>query len=323
MRFLPAAAAALMLAACHTGSASPGAPFPTPTAPPGLLLYVADSGNNSIFVFQRNATGVAVPLHTVFGSSTQLSAPFPIATDPAGNIWIANHASPPTLLEFGPGAVGNEPPNTIMFVSSQIIPGALDVRGLVFDAAGKLYVATGTSNHLMVFSGGSKGTPVPIQDINGATTQLNDAEGIALDRSGNIYTASRGSNAILEFSAGATGNVAPIRIIKGLFSTLLSSPSYVAVDAAGDVFALNSTNSLITEYSPSASGDAAPIARFSRPQMGGQVSFDAAGNLYVGALSITNSGAVLVYAPPITSTSTPAQMLSSPVLSSPTGVFAP
>lgn len=322
MRFLAAVAVVLLLTACHNGSAGAGTPIPTPTVPPGPLLYVADSGNNSIFVFQRTASGVALPLHTVFGAATLLNAPFPIATDPAANIWVANHASPPTLLEYPPGAVGNFAPITIMFVSSPIIPGNLDVRGLVFDAAGKLYVATGPTNHVMVYAGGAKDTPVPLQDITGFSTQINDAEGIALDRSGNIYTTSLGSDAILEFAAGASGNVAPIRIIKGFFNTHLSKPSYVAVDAAGDIFALNSTNGIITEYAPGASGDTAPIAMFSRPQMAGQISFDAAGNLYVGASAI-NPGAVAVYAPPFTSTSLPAQLLFSPVFSKPTGVFAP
>lgn len=333
MRYLAASAAALMLAACHPGvgaggvfpfppASPPPGPLPTTSPPPGPLLFIADSGNNSIFIFQRNATGVVLPLHTINGPATLLAAPFPIATDPAGNIWIANHLTPPELLEFRPGALGNDPPTTIMFVSSRVIPAALDVRGLAFGPSGKLYVATGTTNHLIVFSSGAAGTPTPIQDINGINTQLNDAEGIALDTSGNIYTASKASNAILEFAADANGNTAPIRVIKGFFSTKLSLPSYVAVDTSGDVFVLNASNGIINVYGPGAGGDVAPIASFTRPSMGGQISFDAAGNLYVGALSI-NPGVVLVYAPPITSTSKPVQMLSTPVLTTPTGVFAP
>ena len=320
MRALAVAACLVILSACHTGSGSQAAPFPTAT-PSGPLLYVADAANNSIFIFARNATGVALPQTTISGVATTLIHPYPIAADSSGNIWVASHGPAPVLLEFGPSAVGNAAPLITMTISSPSTPGTLPVNGLAFDASGKVYVATGPTNHVMVFSGGATGAPAPIQDISGVSTQLNDAEGIALDSSGNIYTASRGSNAILEFAAGATGNVAPIRTIQGFFSTQLSSPVYVALDANGDIFALNSTSGIITEYGAGSRGDVAPIASFSRPGMGNQIAFDAAGNLDVASLN-TNPGSVLVYSPPITSTSAPVQMLSSPVLSSPTGVFA-
>jgi len=310
----------LLLAACGGGSGGGTNPFPTPT-PGGPLLYVADSGNNSIFEFAKTATGVALPQTTIAGAATLLTNPSPIAVDPSGNIWVSNNSSTPELLEFAPGSVGNSAPVAIMFVSGQAVPGALSVTGMVFNSSGKLYVATGATNHVMVFTSASSGTPAAAQDISGPNTQLNDAQGIALDSSGNIYTSSLGSNAILEFAPGATGNVAPVRVIKGVFNTQLSSPSYVAVDAAGDVFALNSTGAIITEYAPGASGDAAPIATLSRAGMGGQMVFDGAGNLCVGALN-PNPGGVLVYAPPITSASGPLQTLQSPVFSKPTGVFA-
>ena len=320
MRTLALAASVMVLAACHTGSGSQVGPFPSPT-PTGPLLYVADSANNSVFVFGRSATGVALPQTTLAGSATLLLRPYPITADSSGNIWVGSHGPVPALLEFASSAVGNAAPAITMTVSSPASPGTLPVNGIAVDASGKLYVATGTTNHVMVFSGGATGAPAPIQDINGLNTQLNDAEGIALDGSGNIYTASRGSNAILEFAENSTGNAAPMRVIKGFFSTQLSSPVYVAVDANGDIFALNSTNGIITEYAPGANGDVAPIASFSRRGMGNQIAFDSAGNLDVAAVN-TSPGAVLVITPPIVSTSIPAQMLSSPVFSNPTGVFA-
>jgi hypothetical protein len=319
MRLL-AAIAVLLLSACGGGGSGPN-PFPTPT-PGGPLLYVADSGNNAIFEFARTATGVDLPQTTISGGATLLVNPFPITVDPAGNIWVSNHSSPPELLSFSPKSVGAAAPATIMFVSSQGLPGALSVTGMIFNSSGKLYVATGTANHIMVYTSPGPGTPAATQDINGLSTQLNDAEGIAIDSAGNIYTASLGSNAVLEFAPGATGNVAPIRVIKGFFNTGLSSPSYVAVDSTGDVFALNSGDGVITEYAPGASGDVAPIATLTRSAMAGQIAIDSADNLYVGALN-NNPGAVLVYAPPITSSSVPLRMLQSPVFFAPTGVFAP
>jgi hypothetical protein len=318
MRALAAGIAVLMLAGCNGGSASPS-PTPSPTTTPaGPHLFVADSGNNSIFIFARDASGVALPQITVNGPATLLSSPFPIAVDRSGNIWVGNHSSPPELLEFRPDAVGDAAPQAIMTVSSTVTPGALSATGLTFGPDGKLYVATGTDQHIMVYSAGANGTPTPIQDINGLNTQINDAEGIALDSSGNIYTASFGSNAILEFAAGANGNVAPIRVIKGVFNTRLSSPSYVAVDGTGNVFALNS-GGIVTEYAAGASGDVAPIATFGGFNISGQMVFDGSGKFYAGASD--NANGVAVYAPPLSSSSVPGHFLQSPIFSSPTGVF--
>lgn len=320
MRVLAVAAAVLALTACHQHTGGSPSPFPTPT-PGGPLLYVSDPGNNSIFIFSRTAANTDLPQRTVNGPATLLTSPFPIAADPSGNVWVSNASAPPVLLEFPSGAVGNQPPSAIMTVSGLTIPGALAASGLTFDAAGKLYVATGMTNHILVFSNPGNGAPAPSQDINGLNTQMNDAEGIALDSSGNIYTASRGSNAILEFAAGATGNVAPVRVIQGFFNTHLTSPSYVAIDPSGNVFTFNGDR-IIREYAAAASGDAAPIASFSQPDMGGQMVFDSSGNLFVGALN-RSPGAVLTYAPPITSSSLPLRLLQSPVFSTPLGVFAP
>lgn len=322
MRVFIAAFALVILAACGGGSAGSPNPFPSASpTPAGPHLYVADSGNNSIFVFARNASSVALPQVTIAGAATQLASPSPIAVDPAGNIWVANHASTPDVLEFTGGAVGNTTPAAVMTVSSAAVPGPLGVKGLIFGPTGKMYVATGTGNHVMVYSGGANGTPAATQDISGFSTQLNDAEGIALDANGNIYTASFASNAILEFAANATGNIAPMRVIKGAFNTHLSSPSYVAVDSGGNVFTFNSGDGIIREYAANASGDVAPIVTLSFPDVAGQMLFDGAGNLLTGSTS-TNPGGVAAFAPPITSSSVPAQLLQSPDFTTPTGVFA-
>lgn len=316
MRIPAVMAAALALAACHTNlGTGPSGPTPSPSASPSLML-VADSGNNSVFVFPKKATGTESPLRTI--TSASLIDPSPIAADPSGHIWVASHGSPPSILEFSAYDSGNVSPLATMFAQGRSIPGVLNVTGMVFDSSGKLYVSTGTANHILVYSSAVTGSPVPVQDISGANTTLNDAEGIALDAGGNIYVASRNSSAILEFAAGADGNTAPVRTIQGFFNTHLSSPLYVAVDAAGDVFALNG-NDTITEYAPGVSGDAAPTATIGRTAIGTQMIFDAAGNLYIGARSMSGGGPV-VLPPPISAV--PSQVLSSPVFSAPTGIFA-
>lgn len=316
MRIPAVMAATLALAACNTNlGTGPSGPTPSPSASPSLLL-VADSANNAVFVFPKKATGTESPLRSI--TSATLINPSPIAADPAGHIWVASHGSPPAILEFSAFDSGNVTPLATMYAQARTIPGTLDVSGLIFDSTGKLYVSTGTSNHILVYSAAVTGSPLPVQDISGANTTLNDAEGIALDAGGNIYVASRGSSAILEFAAGADGNTAPVRTIQGFFNTRLSSPGYVAVDAAGDVFALNA-NDTITEYAPGASGDVAPTATIGRTAIGTQMVFDAAGNLYLGARNMSGGGPV-VLPPPISPV--PSQVLTSPAFSAPTGIFA-
>lgn len=342
MRILAVAAAVLVLAACNSDvrTAAPG-PLPVPSVPvppvpippvpvpsvplpsvplpsvPPAFMLVADSGNNSVFVFPKNATGPELPLRTI--TSPALAGPSPIAAAPVSNyFWVASHGSPPLLLEFSLYDSGDVVPFAAMSVVGRIIPAPHNVTGMVFDAVGRLYVSTGFANEILVFAAAVRGRPTPLQDIAGFNTTISDAEGIAIDSAHNIYVASRGNNAILEFAAGADRDAAPIRRIQGFTRTHLNRPSYVAVNKAGDIFVLNAGDT-ITEYAPDASGDVAPIKTIIRADIGTQMLFDASGNLFLGATSAP-PGAPIVLPPPVSTV--PSQVLDSPVFQAPTGIYA-
>jgi hypothetical protein len=78
-------------------------------------IYLADNGANAIYVYGAAASGTASPIRTISGGATQLSFPFKIGFDNAGNLWALNNSDiqstdQSVLAEFAPGANGNVAP---------------------------------------------------------------------------------------------------------------------------------------------------------------------------------------------------------------------
>lgn len=79
------------------------------------LLYVGNTGNNSITVYGASASGNVKPLRTIAGSNTGISNPGQLSQDAQGNLYVANGSSSPPrshpgILVFAPGASGNVKP---------------------------------------------------------------------------------------------------------------------------------------------------------------------------------------------------------------------
>jgi hypothetical protein len=125
-----------MIAACSGGSTTP-TPVPEPLTPPlsssseiqsnaapesapaavrADLLYIGNTGNNSITVYKHDAKGNTAPLRVIAGSKTGISAPGQLAEDALGNLYVANGygyaevSSNPAVLVFVHGANGNVAP---------------------------------------------------------------------------------------------------------------------------------------------------------------------------------------------------------------------
>lgn len=111
--------------------ASPDVSAPAPTAP--------------ILVFAPAATGSVAPTRTLSGALTTLAigSPAGIATDPAGNLYVANNAAAgSSILVFAPTATGNTPPlRDITGSNTQL--GCLG--GIALDTEGYLYVVSTTT----------------------------------------------------------------------------------------------------------------------------------------------------------------------------------
>jgi hypothetical protein len=196
------------------------------------------------------------PFATLGGPNTGLDAPWGIAFDPSGDLYVVNQLGS-SVTEYSPDAMsGNASP-----VATLSGPGTgLDYpAGLALDASGNIYVANAFGNSITEY--GSMAAVAPENTISGSNTGLNNPEGVAVDSAGNIYVANSLANYIGEvdvWNAGDSGNVAPDRSITG----------YEVGGPAGVTLAPVTTPAAPTDVSASA-GNASATVSFVAPSSNG------------------------------------------------------
>jgi hypothetical protein len=101
------------------------------------LLYVGNTGNNSITVYHHDQSGNSAPLYVIAGSKTRLSGPGALSEDAAGNLYVANGSS---LLVFAHGAKGNVAPIRTLTGSQTAI---YEIESMTVDqATGKIFITS-------------------------------------------------------------------------------------------------------------------------------------------------------------------------------------
>jgi uncharacterized protein (TIGR03437 family) len=272
----------------------------------GVLTLVAGNGTQGFSGDNGPAT------------SAQLSGPYAVAVDPAGNLYfsdnnrirkVANGVITTVAGNGTQGFSGDNGPAT----SAQLSAGAIAV-----DAAGNLYIAD--QNRIRKVSGGlivtvaGNGTQGFSGDNGPATSaQLYDPVDIAVDPAGNLYIADWGKHRIRKVANGVITTVAG-NGMEGFSgdngpatSAQLSSPQGVAVDTAGNLYISDSANQRVREVSGGviatvAGGGSYASIGDNGPATSGYlyypwgVAVDAAGNLYIddGAYHIRKvSGGVI------------------------------
>lgn len=96
---------------------------------------VANNGDDSVLVFDRNAAGDALPVRMIRGDRTGINRPIGLAVDQKhGEIWVANWGDH-TALAFDAGASGNVPPKRIIrsAPAGTPTPGFGNPEGLAYD----------------------------------------------------------------------------------------------------------------------------------------------------------------------------------------------
>jgi RHS repeat-associated protein len=229
---------------------------------PSGNLYIADSLNNriqevaastgDISTFAGSATGTPGDAGNG-GAATAalLDAPYALATDSAGDLFIAGNLT--NQVQEVPAATGS---------------------GM-------------TAGHIYTIAGSTAGTPGTSGDGGPATAaSLNGPEGIAVDPAGNIYIADYLNNRVQEIAA-ATGQQWGASMTKGDIYTIagspagipgnggdsgpataaqLAGPGQLATDTAGDLYITDAGNNRVRE-----------IAAASGTQRGQQMT---AGDIY-------------------------------------------
>jgi sugar lactone lactonase YvrE len=259
------------------------------------------------------------------GGAAQFWRPQGVATDNAGNVYVAdmqNH----TIRKVTPG--GSVSTLAGVAGSSGNVDGVGSVArfyspyGVAVDSAGNVYVAD-TQNHTIrkVTPGGSVSTLAGVAGSSGVTDGMGSAarfynpEGIAVDGAGIVYVADTFNCTIRKITPG--GVVSTLAGLAGYRDSVdgaggtarFAYPEGVAIDNTGNIYVADTVNCTIRKITPagvvstlaglahsSASADGTgSAARFSSPQ---GVSVDSTGNVFVAdpgnytIRKITPAGAV-------------------------------
>lgn len=232
-------------------------------------LFVADTLNHVIR--KITAAGVVSTFAGAAGSSgsvdgtgaaAKFSAPYGVAVDPSGNIYVAD-AGNNTIRKITPAGVvstfaGRDGSNAGSVDGSGSNARFNNPSGLAADGAGNLYVAD-TNNHAVrkITGAGAVTTLAGLAGARGSSDGLglsarfNGPTGIAADSAGTLYVADTGNATIRKISpGGAVSTIAGSAGVAGSAdgtgnAVRFTTPYGIAVDPAGNVFVADSGNNAI------------------------------------------------------------------------------
>jgi sugar lactone lactonase YvrE len=234
-------------------------------------LYIADSNNGAV----RKVTSAGI-ISTVAGTGTsgfsgdggaatsaKMMAPFAVALDSAGNLYIADYygwirkvtASTGVISTFaGNGTIGYSGDGGAATAAQFYNP-----LGVAVDSSGTVYVADSNNGAVRMIQNGiittiaGNGTLTYAGDGGLASfAQFSQISSVAVDSQGNIYVADTGNNAIRLFPLGGlvttiAGNGAQGYLGDGGPATVaeLNGPKAMAVTAAGNVYFTDAGNNSV------------------------------------------------------------------------------
>lgn len=103
------------------------------------LLYVSNTGSNTITVYPHAAVGNTAPLYVIAGPKTGLNNAGQLSQDAAGNLYVANGNE---LLVFAHGANGNVAPSRVL---SGSLTGIHAITAMTVDQkTGKIFIGDTT-----------------------------------------------------------------------------------------------------------------------------------------------------------------------------------
>lgn len=279
-----------LLAGCSSSST------PAPPAAPSFVYYTLDenntNGNPQLGVVSYPVSASSTLAATLTTSATTgLAFTQNMAFDASGRLFVVNAPTTPTISVFTPPLTSSSPATFILTMPAAIT----SLFGIAFDTSGNLWVTTDTNN-IYEFNGPFTTTATLAAANVTLASPSCCLNGIAFDASGNLWVAIDNTNSIAEYKKG-TGftNATPIdHSLAGV-----NFPVSVAFDKAGDLFSSgtfpaqgtvmwNSSN-LGSGATPNVVDATGLLVGFNALQM----TFDAAGNLYVADCGTT--GRLYVY----------------------------
>ena len=259
------------------------------------------------------------PINAILGPAAgdpaaraELNSPHAVATDAAGNVYIADTANNVVRKVASNGTVSTLAGNGTLgnggdggAATSAQLNGP---QGVAVDSSGNVYIAdSGNSRVRKVTAAGTIGAYAGTgaagfggDDGAAASAQLNSPTGVAVDSAGNLYIADFENSVIRKVTAaGAISTIAGVGPNEGYSGdggpatkALLNFPESVAVDSAGNVYIADQMNCRVRMVTASGvistiagtgsagySGDGGPAIGAAMTPVG--IAADSAGSVYV------------------------------------------
>ncbi|HEY5246784.1 MAG TPA: hypothetical protein VIJ60_14035, partial [Acidimicrobiales bacterium] len=264
-------------------------------------VYIADQNNHAIEKVTPDGNlsiFAGIPGHTGLptvgpATSSHLNNPWAVATDSAGNVYIADHgndviekvtpAGQLSVIAGIPGSSGNPTPG--LATNSELS----QADGVAVDAAGNVYIddegadvieRVTPGGQLSILAGISGSSAAPTPGLATASA-LDDPNGVGVDAAGAVYVADTGANVIEkitpdgQLSVIAGNGTGGHPTYGGLATaTSLDLPLGMAVDPAGNVYVADAFNFTIDRLTPPAPVSTAGPAITGTPQTGQTLTTD-------------------------------------------------
>lgn len=179
------------------------------------------------------------------GAAASFKYPASVATDGAGNVYVADTDNG-TIRKITPAGVVTTLAGTAGNVGSADGMGATasfsSPRGVAIDTAGNVYVAD-TSSHAI-----RKITPGGVVSTLAAGAALNQPSSVAIDAAGDVYVSDNYDNTVRRIAPGGDVSTLAGPLVAGL-----KSPGGVATDSGGNVYVADTSNNTIRKIVPAAS----------------------------------------------------------------------
>ena len=292
---------------CNTGGLGAG----SLCAPDGVAvdasgnLYVTDNDNNRVLEYNTPFGGcgsfpcVGASANRVFGqsgsfnsaacnnggiSANSLCAPFGVALDTLGNLYVAD-SNNSRVLEYNTPLTTDTTADRVFGQSGFLIVGGCDDNGLganslcqpygvALDAANNLYIADRGNNRVLEYNTplttdttadtvfGQLGSFTSNTCWDGGSPSASNLcmpYGVAVDAGGNVYIADYHDNRILEYNTPLTTDTVADKVVgqRGSFTTVnfsccsassLFQPAGLAFDSSGNLYAADYGENRVLQY---------------------------------------------------------------------------